>query len=248
MNIASTVIKRPLQQKTIGILGGMSNQATAEYYRMINAAINHKLGNWDIAQTLIAGLNFGDIEYFVRNNLWNELEKHLEQKVLQLKLGGADLIICVSNTVHKVLVSIMSKIDIPFIHIAEPTAKAIIEKKRNRVGILGTKPVMSLGYIKDYYRNNYSIEVISPDEEAQVEIDRIIFDELVKGQFKPNSKEKYLSIVDQLEAQGAEGIILGCTEIFLIINQNDRPRLPFFNTTELHVQAAADFVLQDLLH
>ncbi|MCE2928972.1 MAG: amino acid racemase [Candidatus Caenarcaniphilales bacterium] len=246
MQTVPKVSQRPLKQKTIGILGGMSNQATAEYYRMINSAVNDSLGNWDIAETLIAGLNFGNVEYYVRNNLWKELEEHLEHKVRQLQAGGADLIICVSNTVHNVLLPIMARVDMPFIHIAEPTAKAIKELGCKKVGILGTKPVMSLGYIKDYYKNNYGIDVIAPNEQAQIEIDRIIFDELVKGKFKAESKEKYLNAVDQLQAQGAEGIILGCTEIFLIINQNDRPKLPFFNTTELHVKAAVDFVINAL--
>ncbi len=234
---------RPLKQKTIGILGGMSNQATAEYYRMINDGVNESLGNWDIAETLIAGVNFGNVEYFIRNNLWDQLSDYLEERVLKLKAGGADLIICVSNTVHKSLVPIMEKIDIPFIHIADPTAEAIQRQGLKKVAILGTKPVMSLSYIKNHYQEKYGIEVFSPNEEDQLEINRIIFDELVKAQFSPKSKEKYLEIVDRLEKQGAEGIILGCTEIFLLIEQADRPHLPFFNTTELHVKAAAEFVL-----
>lgn len=239
---------RPLKQKTIGILGGMSNQATIEYYRMINAAVNKSLGDWDIAETLIAGLNFGNVEYFVRNNLWDELSDYLEKKVLNLKAAGADLIVCVSNTVHKVLVPIMDKIDIPFIHIADPTAQAIKKQGLTKVAILGTKPVMSLPYIKDYYKNKYDIEVFSPNEEGQIAVDRIIFDELVKAKFLKESKQKYLEIVDSLEKQGAEGIILGCTEIFLLITQEDRPNLPFFNTTELHVNAAADFVKNSLVN
>lgn len=234
---------RPLKQKIIGILGGMSNQATVEYYRMINAEVNKSLGGWEIAETLIAGLNFGNVEYFVRNHLWDELSIYLEGKVLDLKAGGADLIICVSNTVHKVLAPIMERIDIPFIHIVDPTAKAIQKQGLKRIAILGTKPVMSLPYIKDYYQEKYDIEVFSPNEEEQIEIDRIIFDELVKAQFHKTSKQKYLETVDRLEKEGAQGIILGCTEIFLLIEQADRPNLPFFNTTELHVKAAADFVL-----
>ncbi len=234
---------RPLKQKTIGILGGMSNQATAEYYRMINDEVNKSLGGWEIAETLIAGLNFGNVEYFVRNHLWDDLSIYLEGKVLDLKAGGADLIVCVSNTVHKVLAPIMERIDIPFIHIVDPTAKAIQTQGLTRIAILGTKPVMSLPYIKDYYQEKYGIEVFSPNEEEQIEVDRIIFDELVKAKFHKASKQKYLDIVDRLEKEGAQGIILGCTEIFLLIEQADRPNLPFFNTTELHVKAAADFVL-----
>jgi len=235
-------MQRPLKQKTIGILGGMSDKATAEYYRMINEAVNKKLGGWDIAETIIAGVNFGNIEYFVRNNKWQEIENYLESKSLALQAAGADVIISVSNTVHKVLPAIMQRNNLNFLHIVDPTAKAIQDGGLKKLAILGTKPVMGADYIKDRYRENFGIEVFSPNEDQQQEVDRVIFDELVKGSITEASKAKYLSIVDELEGRGAQGVILGCTEIFLLIQQADRPEFPLFNTTELHAQAVVDLI------
>lgn len=180
--------------KTIGILGGMSNQATAEYYRMINEAVNQRLGGWDIAETLIQGVNFGNIEYFVRNNKWDEARNYLEKKAIGVQKGGADLLICVSNTMHRVLDNIEKIIDIPFIHISDPTGEAIVASGLSKVGLIGTKPVMEASYISDRFRDNFGIEIITPDKNDQVVIDQIIFDELVKGKIMARIKyDNFLS-------------------------------------------------------
>ena len=236
---------RPTQMKTIGILGGMSNQATAEYYRIINELVNQKLGGWEIAETLIQGVNFGNIEYFVRNGLWDEARSYIESKAKGAELGGADLLLCVSNTMHCVLDRIDKVVNIPFIHISDPTGKAIQAAGLNKIGILGTKPVMEASYIKDRFKEHFGIEVFAPSEENQVTVDQIIFDELVRGRILPASKRAYVDICEGLIAQGAQGIILGCTEIFLLLKPEDLTQVPLFNTTELHARAAVEFALSE---
>lgn len=238
-------MRRPTKMKTIGILGGMSNQATAEYYRMINQLVNERLGDWEIAETLIQGVNFGNIEYYVRNGLWQEARKYLDDKAKGLELGGADMLICVSNTMHCVLDNIDSVLNIPFIHISDPTGEAIQRAGFTTVGLLGTKPVMQASFIKDRFKQKFDIDVISPEEGDQVVVDSIIFDELVKGQIKQSSKHRYINICRGLSAKGAQAIILGCTEIFLLLKPEDLPDIPLFNTTELHAKAAVEFALSD---
>lgn len=234
---------RPTKMKTIGILGGMSNQATSEYYRLINDLVNQRLGGWEIGETLIQGLNFGNIEYYVRNGLWDEARMYLETKAKGAELAGADMLICVSNTMHCVLDNIDSVVSIPFIHISDPTGQAIKDAGLTKVGILGTKPVMQASYIKDRFAQKFGIEVISPTETEQICVDKIIFDELVKGKITQASKQAYISVCVNLLAKGAEGIILGCTEIFLLLQPEDLPQAPLFNTTELHAKAAVDLAL-----
>lgn len=226
-------MNRPINMKTIGILGGMSNQATASYYKMINDEVNKVYGNWDIAETIIQGVNFGNIEYFVRNNKWDEAQLYLRNKAILTQKGGADLLICVSNTMHKVLEDISNSIEIPFIHIVDPTAEAIIDSGLSKVGLLGTKATMEADFIKNRYKNNYGIDIITPKEDLQILIDKIL----------ESSRKKYIEICQDLKNKGAEGIILGCTEIFLLLRQLDTPDIPLFNTTELHVKAAVKMAL-----
>jgi aspartate racemase len=236
---------RPSKMKTIGILGGMSNQATSEYYRMINDMVNQRLGGWEIGETLIQGLNFGNIEYYVRNDLWDEARDYIEAKAKNTERGGAELLLCVSNTMHRVLDNIDEIVNIPFIHISDPTGQAIREAGLSKVGILGTKPVMEANYIKDRFKNNFGIDVISPNQEDQVNVDKIIFDELVKRKITTASKQIFIEVCEELLSNGAEGIILGCTEIFLLLKPEDLPQAPLFNTTELHCKAAVDFALSE---
>jgi aspartate racemase len=235
---------RPNNIKTIGILGGMSDKATMEYYKFINQEINQALGGWEIGETLIQGLNFGNIEYYVRNNKWDEAREYLEHKAKFAEAGGADVLLCVSNTMHKVLDNIPELLNIPFIHITTPTAEAIQASGLTKIALLGTKPVMQANYIKNEYAK-YGIDIVVPDEQEQIEIDRIIFDELVKGEIKESSRKYYVDVSESLaKSTGAQGVILGCTEIFLLIGQQDLPNMAVFNTTELHVKAAVRFALQ----
>lgn len=235
---------RPLNQKTIGLLGGCSNIATGEYYRFLNAAVNEKLGGWEIAETLIAGMNFGNIEAFVRNDDWVGLSAYMQTKIDSLVAGGADIVLCVSNTLHKPLEGLMATAPIPFIHIADPTGQAMQAQGLKKVALFGTRPVMRMDYLKERFLNRFNVETITPTDEEQDDIDRIIFNELVKGKLSAKSKNRYLEIADRMrQDDGAQGLILGCTEIFLLIDQQDMPNLPMFNTAKLHCDAAVEFAL-----
>ncbi len=234
---------RPLPQKTIGVLGGMSNQATGEYYRLLNRQLNARLGGWDNGEIIVVSANFGNIEYFVRNDRWEEAYAYLAHKADQLERAGADLVICVSNTMHRVVEPIMAERKTSFIHIADPTGEAIRKAGISRVGLLGTMSVMSSSELRGRYRDRYGVEVIVPRQADLEIVDRVIFDELVRGELRADSKREYLRVVDELRERGAEGVILGCTEIFLLMRQEDLPGFAVFDTTELHVQAAVNFAL-----
>jgi len=237
-------MQRPLKQKTIGILGGMSDRATVEYYNLINEAVNKRFGGWDIAETLVVGCNFGNIEYFVRQGEWQAARAYLLEKAKLAEKGGADILICMSNTMHKVLSDIQDCIDIPFLHIATPTALAITEQGLTRVALLGTAPIMAETYMRVEYERA-GIEILLPSPTQQKDVDRIIFDELVKNRITPESKQRYIEICLDLKKKGAQGVILGCTEIFLLIQPTDFEDFPLFNTTELHVRAAVELALDD---
>lgn len=239
-----TAISRPLKQKTIGVLGGMSNQATGEYYRMLNEHLNRVFGGWDNGEIIIVSVNFGNIEAFVRESRWQEASDYLESKIEKLENAGADLIVCVSNTMHKVVEPIMAQRKTPFIHIADPTGEEIRKSGLSRVGLLGTLPTMNSEELKRRFQEKFQVELIIPDEADKKIIDAIIFDELVKRDLRPTSKNEYLRIVENLRLEGAEGVILGCTEIFLLIDQKDLPEFPVFDTTALHVRAAAQKALE----
>lgn len=231
--------------KVIGVLGGMSNQATAEYYRLINEAVNARLGGWNTAEVIINSVNFGNIERFVRTDAWAEAGEYLAGKAQGLERAGAEILICVSNTLHRVADTFTAGLTIPFLHIADPTGEAMRAAGLTRVAILGTKPVMSAGFIKERYAERFGVEVIAPSDDEQELIDRIIFNELVRRELRPESKAAYLDIIDKLRARGAEGVILGCTEIFLLVSQGDRPDFPMFDTTALHVRHTVETAFGD---
>ena len=236
--------QRPIRLRTIGILGGMSDQATTEYYRLINQAVNQRLGGWDIAETIIIGVNFGNIQHCIANQLWPEAGAYLSAKAQAAERAGADLLICASNTLHCVADQFTENLKIPFLHIADPTGQAIRRAGLKKVALLGTKSTMSMPYSSDYYRDKHGLEVIVPSDDDQQRLNQIIFDELVRGVVRPESKAFYLDVSAHLRQQGAEGVILGCTEIFLLLTQPDMPDFPMFNTTALHVEAAVEAALK----
>ena len=239
----TSILVRPLRQRTIGILGGMSNQATGEYYRLLNEGLNARLGGWDNGEIIVVSVNFGNVEYFVRRGEWEAARRYLATKVDALERAGADVVLCVSNTMHRVVEPIMAGRATPFIHIADPTGETIRQAGLHRVGLLGTMPVMRSVGLADRYRDRVGVAVVSPSEGDAEVVARIIFDELVRRDLRPASKAEYLRIVAGLRDAGAEGVILGCTEIFLLIGQDDLPGFQVFDTTALHVAAAVRFAL-----
>lgn len=238
-----TTTIRPLPQKTIGVLGGMSNQATGEYYRLLNEGLNQHFGGWDNGEIVIVSVNFGNIEHFVRQEAWDEARDYLAGKVDALERAGADVILCVSNTLHRVVEPIMAERRTPFIHIADPTGAAIRRAGLSRIGLLGTMPTMRSDDLHRRFKERFGVDIVTPSDPDKRIVDRIIFDELVRRDLRASSKDEYLRIIDALKDAGAEGVILGCTEIFLLVSQADRPDFPMFNTTELHAAAAVDFAL-----
>ncbi|MHC5537630.1 aspartate/glutamate racemase family protein [Singulisphaera rosea] len=230
--------------KRIGILGGSSDQATADYYRRINKVVNDRLGGWNTAELIMTSMNFAFSADCVRHERWDAMGEYLADRAAALEKGGADLLICVSNTLHRVADTFMAGRNIPFLHIVDPTAEAIRKAGLDRVALLGTRPVMATDFLKRRYLENFGIDILVPEDDEQELIDRIIFDELCRGQFTSLAKTAYLEIVDRIRKQGAEGVILGCTEIPLLIGQADRPDLPMFDTTGLHVDAAVGQALE----
>jgi aspartate racemase len=229
--------------KRIGILGGSSDQATAEYYRRLNHAVNLRLGGWNTAELIINSMNFARVEVWVRQGDWNAAAQYLTERAEALEAAGAELLLCVSNTLHRVADEFTARLRIPFLHIVDPTAAAIRAAGFTCIGLLGTKPVMATDYLKRRYAERFGVEVLVPSPADQDVVDRIIFDELCRGRFLPQSKARYLACVDDLMARGAAGVILGCTEIPLLISQPDRPAVPMFDTVELHVAEAVALAL-----
>lgn len=233
----------PRRSKIIGILGGMSPQATSHYYRLINAGVNATLGGWETAEIVLASVNFGNIERFVRTGEWDRAGTYLNAWAKALENAGADFLICVSNTMHRVADKFLSEVSCDFIHIVDPTGEAIQAIGISRVGLIGTLPVMRDDYLRHRYEKKFGLDILVPSPEDQQLIDAIIFDELVKGVIRPSSKDFHRTVIDKFRDSGAEGVILGCTETFLVVEQDDFPDLPMFNTTQLHVDAAVKFAL-----
>lgn len=231
--------------KTIGILGGMSSAATGEYYNLINQKVKQKKGGHTIAEMIVYSVNFADIERFVRNGNWEEASKYLADRAQKLEKAGAACIFLGTNTMHKVRERIKEAISIPFIDIFETVSKEIKAKGKTKIGMLGTYPVMSDPFFKDAYKA-FDIELMSPNEKEKKEIDSIIFDELTHHRFEPSSKQYFIKVIQQLSDRGAEGVILGCTEIKMLVSQNDVVNIPLFDTTDLHCELAANICIGEI--
>lgn len=227
---------------TIGLLHGMSSVATADYYRRINDRMNALLGGHERAQILLWSVNFGDIERFVRSDRWDAAADYLVQRALALQQAGADFIMCGSNTMHRVAPAIEAALDVPFVHIVDAVADEALQRDFKTLGVLGTLPTMEA----DFYRERFAqrnLAVLIPAAEDRRLVDAVIFDELTQNVFTDSSKRHYLRIMRELEAAGANAIVLGCTEIGLLVKQADLPHLPFLDTTALHVERAVQLAL-----
>jgi aspartate racemase len=228
--------------KTIGIIGGLSWFSTSIYYKTINELTNARLGGSYSAKILMYSFNFDEFAKLLEKNDWNEIENTISTIAKNLENAGADCIIIATNTPHVVAEGIMKKIQVPLIHIAEETAKEIVAQKIHNVALLGTKFTMEKSFFKDRL-TKYGISTIVPDDLDRLIIHEAIFNELTKGIFTESTKLKYLNIINKLHQQGAQGIIFGCTEIALLINQSECP-IPVFDTATIHAKAAVDFALK----
>lgn len=227
--------------KTIGIIGGMSWTSSSSYYRRLNQLINDQLGGLHSAELILVSVDFAVIEELQQQNDWQAAGEHLALAARQLEKAGAEAIVIATNTMHKVADHVERGVGLPLIHIVDALAKTLQQNAVKTAGLLGTRFTMQQDFYKKRLQQN-KIQVVIPKEEAIERVDRIIFSELCQGQFTPSAKHYYLQVVDELSARGAEAIILGCTEIGLLISQKDSA-LPLFDTTEVHCQAIVDWML-----
>ena len=225
--------------KKIGLIGGITPESTILYYQILNTLSANQLGKIHSAELIINSFDFGQISQLLTEGSWDLLDKKMADTAISLEGAGASCILICANTMHLCVDAVRKVVHIPVIHIAETTAKEIQKKGIQKVALLGTKYTMEKDFFRDIL-NEHSIETIIPDAEERDEIHRIIYDELAQGEFKKSSKESYLKIIDRLILNGAEGIVLGCTEIPLLINQND-VSLPIFDTARIHAAAAFKF-------
>ena len=230
--------------KTIGMIGGMSYESSIHYYERINNQVNQIAGGLTCAKMLIYNVNFEEIRKLMLENKWDEIGAELAKIAKTLEDAGADYIVIATNTMHKLADHIQSQIRIPLIHIADSVADKCKESNVSKVGLLGTKYTMVEDFLVDRLKSN-GLTVFTPKDSKDIdEIDRIIFDELCKGTIKESSKEYYKKVIEQMvEEYGIKGIILGCTEIEMLIKQNDLD-IPVFDTTQAHIDSIVDYSLE----
>jgi len=228
--------------KTIGLLGGMSWESSSEYYRIINQTVNRKLGGHHSAKSVMYSVDFEEIKKLQHNDRWEEATELMIKGAQYIEKGGADFLIICTNTMHKMASEIQQHISIPILHIADATAMKIKDQGISRIGLLGTKFTMEEDFYKGRLIANYNLEVNIPSEEERQVVHDIIYKELCLGKIEEDSKSAYQKIINGLLNDGIEGVILGCTEISLLINQNDIS-IPIFDTTEIHARAAVDYAL-----
>ena len=229
--------------KTIGLIGGMSWESSSEYYRIINETIKEKLGGLHSAKCILYSVDFEDIANLQHQGKWEELTKLMIDFAQTLERAGADLIVICTNTMHKMAEEIQNNINIPLLHIVDVTAEKIIEKGLSKLGLLGTEFTMEEDFYKKRLKERYNLDVIIPSDNDRKIIDNIIYNELCLGVRKESSKEKFKEVIKKLISDGADGLILGCTEIPLLISQED-VEASLFDTTTIHSKAAVEFALK----
>lgn len=228
--------------KTIGLIGGMSWESSIEYYRIINQATRERLGGLHSARSLMLSVDFAEIEALQHQGRWDEAGQVLAGTALQLQNGGADCIVLCTNTMHKVAGQIQAAVSIPLLHIADATARQVRAAGLERVGLLGTRFTMEQDFYKGRLVDNFGLQVELPDAAGRELVHRVIYEELVLGQIRADSRAGYAKVIAGLVERGAQGIILGCTEIGLLVGPSESP-VPLFDTTLIHARAAVDFAL-----
>ena len=230
--------------KTIGLLGGMSWESTLTYYSLINQGIRDQLGGLHSAEIVLYSVEFAHIEKLQNAGLWEEAGRLLATAAKKIETAGARGLLICTNTMHKVAPRIEAAVDIPLLHIADATGRRIIGKGMKRVGLLGTRFTMEDNFYKGRLTEKFGIEVVIPTPEERNLVHRVIYEELCCGTIRETSKNAYVDIVNNLGRRGAEGVILGCTEISLLIKQKDAA-LPLLDTTAIHAREAVRFALEE---
>ena len=228
--------------KTIGMIGGMSWESTLEYYRIVNQEVKARLGGLHSAKCLLYSVDFEEIERLQHENRWDAAGAVLGRAAKSLEKGGADFILICTNTMHKVAEEVKASVSIPLLHLADATAEVIKEKGLKKIALLGTRFTMEEDFYKGRLVDSYDLEVLIPNASEMDAIHQVIYEELCLGTINSESRKKYLDVIDRLQSEGAEGVILGCTEIGLLVEQEDTD-VPLFDTTEIHARAAVDFAL-----
>ena len=216
--------------KTIGLIGGMSWESTVEYYRIINQEVGRRLGGLHSAKILMYSVDFGEFEPLMREGKWEEIGGHIAAIAKTLEKGGADVILLCTNTVHKVASRIENATTVPFIHIADAAGEEVSRKGMKKVGLLGTRYTMEGDFYRDRLTEKFGLSVLIPPDEKRGIVNDVIFNELCKGVINQSSKDQFKAVITELVTRGAEGIILGCTEIPMLIKEGDCP-VPPFDTT-----------------
>ena len=227
--------------KTIGLLGGMSWESTQTYYRLINEGVKSRLGGLHSAKLVLYSVDFADIEALQHQGDWPATARILSGAALSLENAGADFLMIGTNTMHKVAPEIEEAINIPLLHIADATAKVLTQDNIQRVGLLGTRFTMEQAFYRERLEAA-GIEVVTPDAPQRAEVHRVIYEELCQGEIQAASRETYLAVINSLAEQGAQAVILGCTEIGLLIKQTDTP-VPLYDTTAIHAAQAVNQAL-----
>ncbi len=230
--------------KTIGLLGGMSWESTVYYYTVINQLINERLGGYSSAKIIMNSVDFNPIEKLQTESEWKKLDEMMVEESIKISNAGADVLLICTNTMHNCYEAINETIDIPIIHIADSTGSMVKKEGITKIGLLGTIYTMEKEFYKGRLSEKYELELVIPEANERKIVNEIIFNELVFGKINEQSKGKYQTIISNLQENGAQGIILGCTEIPLLIKKDD-VSVPVFDTTYLHAEAAVNFALEN---
>jgi len=229
--------------KTMGLIGGMSWESTVQYYQIINRTVNRRLGGFHSAKCVLYSVDFAEVELLQHQGKWEDATRLMIEAARSVERAGAEFLVICTNTMHKMADDVQKQIGIPILHIADATAKAILAQELKKVGLLGTRFTME----EDFYRGRLSarhgLDVIIPTADQRELVHRIIYDELCAGIIKPSSERVYLEVIEGLAGAGAQGIILGCTEIGLLVKQ-EHSRIPLFDTTVIHAEAAVAYALK----
>ncbi|MFG1699776.1 aspartate/glutamate racemase family protein [Nonomuraea sp. NPDC049309] len=227
--------------RTIGLIGGMSWESSAEYYRMLNEETRRRLGGHHCAKSIMLTVDFAEIEAMQRDGAWDRAGELLARAAGSLERAGADLIVLCTNTMHQVADAIEGAVNVPFVHLVDATARRIAAAGLTTVGLLGTRFTMEMGFYRERMRG-HGIDVLVPGEPDRTLVHDVIYQELTLGRVEPASREAYRRVIADLAGRGAQGVILGCTEITLLVGQDDSP-VPVFDSTRIHVEAALDLAL-----
>lgn len=230
------------QQGIIGLIGGMSWESSAEYYRIINQVVRSRLGGLRSARCLMWSFDFGEIEALQYAGRWDDATALMIDAAQRLERGGADFFLICTNTMHRMADQVQSAVRIPLLHIADPTAERIKAQGIKRVGLLGTAFTMEQDFYKGRLQQRFGLDVLIPEGDDRATVHRIIYDELVQGRAEPASRDAYRAVIARLIERGAEAVILGCTEIMLLVKPEDSP-VTLFDTTGIHAEAAVDRAL-----